>query len=214
MGIRGDTLVLNKQWFPIHIIEVGRAFTRLCSGTVNALDHRTGMVHDFSAWRTLPVNEKQMELFEDFVRHGPGTPILVPRVVILTKYDRLPRHELKYSRGGVFERDNYRCQYCGNDFKRNRRDSNGRPRINIDHVIPRNHPTMRFPGTNFDNCVTACIKCNQRKGNRTPKEAGMKLLSKPYIPEWKPMTAGVSKVHSSWRNFLPGEEECLDSVTS
>lgn len=203
MRIKGDVLVLNKSWLPIHIISVPNAFRQLCNGAANALDHRTGMVHALESWKGLPVNTGKMEMGDDYLNHGAHVPILIPRILVLTKYDKLPQHVLKYSRGGVYERDNYICQYCGRNFRKNRRDANGRWLINIDHVIPRANP--KFPGTNFSNCVTSCVKCNQKKRDRTPEEAGMRLLKKPYTPKWKPFSNGAVEPHVAWKDFLPGE---------
>ncbi len=84
-----------------------------------------------------------------------------------------------YSRGGgkilltnrtLFARDNYRCQYCGDVFTSSK--------LTRDHVTP-----VSRNGTNtWSNCTSACRRCNQRKDDRTPEEAGMQLLSVPYTP--------------------------------
>ncbi len=75
-----------------------------------------------------------------------------------------------YNRGVVFERDDYVCQYCSR--KLTLRDST------IDHVIPRS----RGGKNHWTNCVTSCKRCNLKKDDRTPEEAGMRLLRRPGLP--------------------------------
>lgn len=83
----------------------------------------------------------------------------------------------KFSRGvplltnrTLFLRDRYLCLYCGQQF--------GAAQLTRDHVLPQS----RGGTCTWKNCVTACRRCNQRKDDRTPEEAGMKLLAVPYIP--------------------------------
>ncbi|MGK7918613.1 MAG: HNH endonuclease [Trichodesmium sp.] len=71
------------------------------------------------------------------------------------------------NRKEVLKRDHHRCQYCGTT-----------KRLTLDHVIPRSKGGKH----SWDNVVTACEKCNATKGNRTPTEAGMKLLNQPKTP--------------------------------
>ena len=84
--------------------------------------------------------------------------------------------QVRFNKRNVMARDNHRCQYCGSD-----------ERLTIDHVVPRSRRTREHPRggpTTWENCVTACLPCNLKKGNRTPDEAGMALLSKPSKPRW------------------------------
>lgn len=73
-----------------------------------------------------------------------------------------------WSRQGVLKRDRHRCGYCD------------RAATTIDHVLPRS----RGGANAWDNTVASCYRCNQRKANRTPREAGMKLRVQPYAPSW------------------------------
>lgn len=70
----------------------------------------------------------------------------------------------------LFHRDHHLCLYCGNQY------SHGQ--LTRDHIVP----ASRGGATAWENCVTACRECNQRKDNRTPEEASMKLLAVPYTP--------------------------------
>lgn len=116
----------------------------------------------------------------------------MPTVVRLTHHVRRPMPVLRVSRKSVFARDNYTCQYCGR--------RNGP--LTIDHVIPRE----RGGGEDWNNLVCCCTKCNNKKGNRTPEEAGMSLLSKPFRPKYIPyisytkFLAAVS--NPAWRPYL------------
>lgn len=98
--------------------------------------------------------------------------IVAPSVVRLSYYVRRPVPELKLTRKSIFARDGHRCQYCGK----------GDVALTLDHVLPR----ARDGKTQWDNVVTCCVKCNNIKGNRTPKEAGMRLLRIPRRPRLIP----------------------------
>ncbi|MDR3415210.1 MAG: HNH endonuclease [Nevskia sp.] len=70
----------------------------------------------------------------------------------------------------LFQRDRNLCLYCGSQFHVSE--------LTRDHVVP----ASRGGSSAWENCVTACRHCNQRKDDRTPEEAGMKLLAVPYTP--------------------------------
>lgn len=116
----------------------------------------------------------------------------VPRIILLTFFDKMPRKEVKFTRNNVFERDKNRCHYCGKTFKRED--------LNLDHVIPRHYGGK----TTWENIVCSCIKCNIRKRNRLPHEAGMRLIRKPQRPKWRPFVSVVmgGAAHESWKHFL------------
>lgn len=93
---------------------------------------------------------------------------ILPRVMKLVNFIKgIYNKVVKFSRTCVFVRDQYTCQYCG---------KNGR--VQIEHIVPKS----RGGKLSFDNCVAACQKCNSKKAQRTPEEAGMQLLRKPYTP--------------------------------
>ncbi|HCW06985.1 MAG TPA: HNH endonuclease [Cytophagales bacterium] len=95
--------------------------------------------------------------------------MLVPKVIRLVEYVNFLRKTVPvYSKKLVVIRDKFRCAYCGT------KDVT----LTIDHVVPKS----RGGKTNFQNCVAACYECNNKKRDREPHEAGMKLLVKPYKP--------------------------------
>ena len=118
--------------------------------------------------------------------------IRLPRVILLTFFDKLPCKELKLTRNNVFERDGEKCQYCGHVF--------ARELLNLDHVIPRHYGGK----TTWDNIVCSCIKCNSRKANRLPHEAHMRLIRKPVRPKWRPVISLVlgNQERERWKDFL------------
>lgn len=90
-----------------------------------------------------------------------------PIIIRLLEYIKYRPRITKVSRRRIFQRDNHTCQYCGS--KRN---------LTIDHILPRS----RNGNNSWENLITCCFRCNSIKGNRTPQEANMKLLTKPYEP--------------------------------
>lgn len=128
--------------------------------------HRVSLRH---AIRMLCRGVAEVHEAEPDIRYGPwGMPTVVKLVrYIVTKwrYTAGP----SWSRAGVLRRDNFTCSYC-----------NSRTGITVDHVIP----TSKGGKNTWTNTVASCDSCNQRKGNRTPQEAGMILLVKPQAPTW------------------------------
>lgn len=90
-----------------------------------------------------------------------------PLIIRLFTYIKYRVYKLKINRNRIYKRDNFQCAYCGS--KKN---------LTIDHVIPKS----RGGDNSWENLITSCITCNREKGNKTPEEAGMPLLTKPYIP--------------------------------
>jgi 5-methylcytosine-specific restriction endonuclease McrA len=107
-----------------------------------------------------------------FLVRSERRSIRAPSVVRLCHFVRRPLPELKLTRASIFARDNHSCQYCG-------RRGGG---LTIDHVIPR----ARGGRYGWANLVTCCLKCNNKKGNRTPQEALMRLLRQPRRPRYTP----------------------------
>ena len=118
--------------------------------------------------------------------------VAVPRVIRLLGYDRLPRQNVKLNRRNIYARDNNTCQYCGKRFPTTE--------LTLDHVIPRSLGGQSS-GTNL---VCACVRCNNRKGGRTPKQARMRLIREPMRPKRNPVISlrlGQDK-YACWQAFL------------
>jgi 5-methylcytosine-specific restriction endonuclease McrA len=91
----------------------------------------------------------------------------IPSVVRLREYCRMPRQNRAVSRKGVLLRDSYTCQYCNRAYPAKV--------LTMDHVIPRS----RSGDNSWSNLITCCFNCNNKKGDRTPQEAGMTLIRQP-----------------------------------
>ncbi|MBI3542518.1 MAG: HNH endonuclease [Deltaproteobacteria bacterium] len=120
----------------------------------------------------------KVEVVEEYEREirTVSMRIRLPSVLRLLKFIPLTRKKniIRFSRANVLLRDHFTCQYCGR--KRTRTE------LTLDHVVP----AVQGGKKTWENIVTACIQCNQRKGGRTPSEAGMRLIAKPGRPEWLP----------------------------
>ncbi len=132
---------------------------------------------------------------------SPTREMPMPSVVRLHDYVLRPLPEMKLSRRAILARDDQRCQYCGNRA----RD------LTIDHVIPRE----RGGPHTWENLVTCCRKCNNKKGNRAPREVGMKLLKRPRRPRFIPYlsfaTFRAALRNEAWRDYLePFAPQLLD----
>ena len=184
-------LVLNRLWQAIHICHVRRAFSLLYQGHAFAVSQVNGNgefeTFTFSSWLHF---SKQEDPYHDFI-HTISVRIKIPRVILLTFFDRLPRRDAKFTRENVFRRDKHLCQYCGRRFD----DKN----LTLDHVIPRDLGGE----TTWTNIVCCCIECNLHKGNKTLKEAGMRLLRVPAKPLSRPFLTAGGVIHDEfWRRFL------------
>ena len=110
----------------------------------------------------------------------------------LIRYDKLPSREVRFTRRNIFHRDKNRCQYCGGIFRQ--RD------LNLDHVVP----LSRGGKSTWDNVVCACVPCNTRKGDRTPDEAGMRMVRRPRKPAGHPMLRAtwIGPCPDEWKTYL------------
>ena len=183
--LNSSVLVLNRSYLPIHVTSVGRAFSLIYREVARAVNEHYE-TFDFEEWTQIAVSANGTAI---------GTvrgPVLVPRVIVLMSFDRIPKRHLRYSRVNVFARDKYTCQYCGVEPPRGQ--------LNLDHVIPRSLGGR----TTWENVVCSCVACNRKKGGRTPTQAMLRLRRSPQRPRWTPlMTLMPSSIrYKEWRPFL------------
>ena len=191
-----DTLVLNKAWIPVHIVVWKKAMSLIYQEHANALD-RDFLSYPFKYW----LEFSRVNGHDYAVAHSARLAIAIPEIVVLTKYNKLPPRDVKYSRENVFQRDKYKCQYCGNVFTLSN--------LTVDHIIPRDAGGKSV----WHNITTACKTCNNFKANRTPAQAHMTLLKKPVKPQWlNPITHARGKTHicESWKRFMDRVEDKVD----
>ena len=187
-----QTLVLNRLWQAVNVVGVERAFSLLTQDHAQVIFAEDGSFRLFDAAGWFAFSAESPEPESGRVICTVNQPVRVPSVLLLRRYDRMLLREMKFNRQNLFERDGYRCQYCGGSFPAKE--------LNMDHVVPRD----RGGKTNWENIVTACIRCNSRKGNREPVEAGMRLLSEPVRPRQRPFVSYLygRKIEDSWRHFI------------
>ena len=183
-------LVLNRLWQPIQVCSVRRALRLLCLGHAQVVQtdgEARYQTHDFLSWV-----EHSSDHFAEEVIRTVRLALRIPKIIVLSLYDRLPRKEVKFTRHNVFLRDKFTCQYCGETFPEGD--------LNLDHVLPRD----KGGKTTWENIVTSCIRCNSRKANKHPHEVNMRLLRPPCTPRWRPLFGMRldSPTDASWRQFL------------
>lgn len=187
-------LVLNRVYTAVRVISARRAFTMLCkeAAEVIAFDDGRYTNYNFTTWAEVSELRKQFEREQhDWIR-TPRFEIAVPKIIRLLGYDRFPRQQVKLNRRNLYARDASRCQYCGKHFPTRE--------LTLDHVTPR----VQGGEHTWENLVCACVKCNARKGGRTPQQAHMHLVRKPVRPRRNPtimLKLGSSK-YQSWKAFL------------
>ena len=123
--------------------------------------------------------------------HTADNAIPIPSVIRLVYMVKRPRPEKKLTRREVFQRDKYTCQYCGSETRE----------LSLDHVIPRHRGGRHI----WDNVVSACFRCNNRKAGRTPQEAGMRIIRQPFAPyvDGYYVPYEYVKRYNGWQKFIP-----------
>lgn len=181
--LNSAVLVLNRNYQPVHVTSVKRALSLLYLGVAKAIDTQYRL-YEFSDWAALSASAPHDSI------HTIDRRIRVPRVVVLSAYEYLPKGRVRFSRLNIYARDHDTCQYCARQLPR--------AELNLDHVVPRSQGGK----TSWENVVCSCVPCNLRKGGRTPAQAGMKLLKVPMRPRWTPFFRGASR-RITYREWLP-----------
>ena len=193
-GLDAKVLVLNKLYMAVRVVSARRAFTLLCKDLAEVVhvDDGQWVSYDFASWSEISALQAEFEPERhDWVR-TVRLELAVPKVIRLLGYDRMPRQQVKLNRRNLFARDRNRCQYCGNGFPTSE--------LSIDHVQPRS----QGGGDTWTNLVCSCVRCNAKKGGRTPEQASMKLIRPPKQPRRNPLISvrlGHDK-YESWKAFL------------
>ncbi|GMV24869.1 MAG: HNH endonuclease [Phycisphaerae bacterium] len=203
-GLNAKVLVLNKLYVAVRVVSAKRAFCLLLNNIAEIIHVDGGQPgaaeaaspryinYDFESWLQISELQRQFEPERhDWVK-TVRFEIAVPRIIRLLGYDRLPEQTVKLNRRNLFARDRNQCQYCGRHYPTSE--------LSIDHVNPRSLGGL----DTWENLVCACIKCNARKGGRTPDQAGMKMVRKPERPKRNPLITirlGNEK-YASWKTFL------------
>ncbi len=147
-------------------------------------------VVSFKRALVLVMNEKA-----SVIEHVEGDPVRAargdyerPAVIVLSRYVRMPQtRRIPVTRRGVLRRDGHRCGYCG------------RGAATIDHVLPRS----RGGADSWENLVACCLRCNNAKADRTPREMGWELRMTPRPPRGGTWTVrGAERQDPAWEPYL------------
>lgn len=197
-ALNSQVLVLNKLWMAIRVVDARRAFTLLFKDLAEVIrvDDGSFAAYDFDNWADASVAAHRAAdgfALDDYewvktVRMN----LAVPKVIRLLGYEKLPRQEVKLNRRNIFARDRNRCQYCGKNYPTSE--------LSLDHVLPRSQQGK----SSWTNLVCCCVRCNAKKGGRTPDQARMKLITTPRQPRRNPVISlrmGSDK-YASWKQFL------------
>ena len=125
--------------------------------------------------------------------HSQRTQMPMPSVIRLLEYRRIPHQTRALSRKNILMRDRYTCQYCAKVFNASE--------LTLDHVIPRS----RGGDTSWENLVACCHACNNKKGNRTPEEANMRLLRQPRpfsLHTSRHLMRMLGRSDNQWKKYL------------
>ena len=167
-------LLLNASYEPLAVIPARRALSLLLRERVDAVT-------------------------DELVKISTAAQDLsIPTVIRLRHYVSAPQRGVRWSRRGVMRRDHFACIYCG--VRSGEAHGNSiitKADFTIDHIIPKS----RGGRNSWGNTACACPKCNQRKGNRTPHEAGMPMLWEPKTPRVDYWVA-MGQVPGAWKFYL------------
>ena len=186
---KATVLVLNRNWQAIHVRMPQEAFCMMAASVATGLEIQ-GEDHirpvPWAEWLTLPIREQDQSV--QTVRGA----IRVPTVIVAVNFAKVPRKRPKLCAKVIRERDGNRCQYTG----RLLRPEEG----SLDHVVPRS----RGGKDAWENLVWAVREVNQRKADRLPHEAGLRLLTVPRAPKELPVCALIRNAHGieDWRLFV------------
>lgn len=116
------------------------------------------------------IGDSHVTLRGGYNKQGMRSTLELPSIIAC--HGKVDTHEFSpaLSNRLLFARDQQLCLYCGLQFPLSE--------LSRDHVIP----TSRGGEDTWTNCVTACRRCNNRKGNKTPEQANMHLLAVPFVP--------------------------------
>lgn len=175
-------LLLNSTWEPLHFVSDVKAIVLLLKGRAELVTSMEGH----------PSNWDESFYAAGPVPGGPLREIKIPATLRLLKRVHKKWKPPRFRKKVLFNRDNWSCQYCSDPLVWDT--------ITIEHIMPRS----RGGQTTWKNCVSACRPCNKRKADRTPDEAGMKLLKQPTEPSalhfWDALRSNAW--HDDWSQFI------------
>lgn len=199
------TLVLNTEWRPINVEPTLKAVMKVFNGRALCVDPSTHITYDFESW-VLEWDDaiRASKITADKVMPLCGWYFLLPEVVVCKEYSgfgfkKEANRKPKFSRRNLFLRDRCICQFCGKKFPPKE--------LTFGHIIPKS----KGGEVSWTNIVLACVKCNHDMADRTPAQAGVKLVRRPFVPtiedlKISPMERLRMRINSrppkTWEQFL------------
>lgn len=197
-ALDSSVLVLNKFFVAMNVISARRAITLLYKNSAEVVSIDDGRFNSYNidSWQDVSLLKSNLGLPEEddglsWIK-TVSISIQVPKIIRLLFYENRPAWGVKFNRRNIFARDGNCCQYCGKRFPTSE--------LSLDHVTPR----ARGGAATWTNIVCACTECNKQKGGRTPEEAGLRLIRRPFVPKHSPIITlklGSDK-YSSWKQFI------------
>jgi 5-methylcytosine-specific restriction endonuclease McrA len=208
MLTKATVLVLNRNWQAINVRTPQEAFCMMATNVATGLEieledasasepdpfgtphaaRRTRNIRPVSweEWITLPIRA------QDGAVHTVRGAIRVPTVIVALNYAKVPKKRPKLCARAIRERDGNRCQYSGRFLHPDEGS--------LDHVVPRS----RGGQDAWENLVWSAREVNQKKADRLPHEAGLRLLSVPRAPKSVPVSALIRNAAQveDWKLFL------------
>jgi len=191
---------------PIDVANIQRTLKLLFKGKAEVISVEDGnyATYNFSSWEEVSLfRQATWDKYKNYdYFDNSGNIFGIPKVIRLTGYNKVPV-KLRLTRRNIIMRDDHTCQYCGK--KKNLSE------LNIDHIVPK----AQGGRNSWVNLACSCIKCNSHKRDRTPKQAGMKLLRHPKKPTIYLMFKRYSEIflndkYDEWKSFFP--EDFLSEI--
>jgi 5-methylcytosine-specific restriction endonuclease McrA len=174
LALTAAVLLLNASYEPLDIIPLRRAVSLMLRGRVEAA------------------------CTESIAMQGATSTWQIPTIIRLRYYVNVPRRGVSWSREAVLRRDRYTCAYCGaTPGDRRYGHVHTRSDFTVDHILP----VSRGGRNTWGNTICACARCNQRKADRLPHEANMRLLWEPKTPRGRYIVAS-GEIPAVWKAYL------------
>jgi 5-methylcytosine-specific restriction endonuclease McrA len=170
---------------PIRVVPAIRAFKLLFANKASAIDATDFYTYGWKEWTELPNIDGCKTV------STVNSEVMIPEIIVLLSYDKIYKKSLRLTKKNIFLRDGYKCQYTGKEVSQINAD--------IDHVLPRS----KGGKNTWDNMVVCSKSINRKKGDKTPEEAGLKLIKKPKKPtESNILIDPRVKMPDSWKKFI------------
>lgn len=183
--LNNPVLILNNGWTAIRVKNVVSAIKLACRERASIVDTDTYSLYFWEDWAKLEVKPG------DIYIQSVNSRVRVPEVVVLTKYHKVPDFDIRLTKRALYLRDRGQCQYTGRRL--------GKTDYDVDHIVPKS----RGGKNTWSNMVLCDKKVNRQKADRTPQEAGLNLIRKPFKPKTSTVMFDPNiKKPESWIKFL------------